>query len=172
MMNVECEGSEENLDLCSFEWTPEGVTNHSMDAVVECYGGSPTGSASTPEECNVNTLQELLTLARSNLDMAREDLSAERNIRISTMHQLQNNISALRLSTMQSISDLETERNERVTSVAELQRKVQVLEDFNKNSKSRTRSIIVRVLKLLKCCIESFYRNNPFDLSTLKLSPN
>ena len=96
MMNVECEGSEENLDLCSFEWTPEGATNHSMDAVVECYGGSPTGSASTPEECNVNELQELLTQARSNLDMAREELNTERNLRISTMARLQSDIRALK----------------------------------------------------------------------------
>ena len=72
MMNVECEGSEENLDVCSFEWTPEGATNHSMDAVVECYGGSPTGNAATPEECNVNELQELLTLAREELEYRKK----------------------------------------------------------------------------------------------------
>ena len=68
MMNVVCDGSEENLDLCSFDWTPEGACNHSMDAVVECYGGTPTGDASTPEQCTVNTLQELLTLARQELN--------------------------------------------------------------------------------------------------------
>ena len=75
MMNVVCDGSEENLDLCSFDWAPEGACNHSMDAVVECYGGAPTGDTSTPEQCTINTLQELLALARSNLNLAREELN-------------------------------------------------------------------------------------------------
>ena len=61
MMNVVCDGSERNLDLCSFDWAPEEACNHSMDAVVECYGGAPTGYASTPEQCTVSELQELLT---------------------------------------------------------------------------------------------------------------
>ena len=74
MMNVVCDGSEENLDLCSFDWAPEGACNHSMDAVVECYGGAPTSNVSTTEQCTINTLQELLTLARSNLNLAREEL--------------------------------------------------------------------------------------------------
>ena len=61
-----------------------------MDAVVECYGGAPTGDASTPEQCTVNTLQELLTLARSNLDMAREELNNERDARVRQLIELNN----------------------------------------------------------------------------------
>ena len=74
-MNVDCDGSEENLDLCSFDWAPEGACNHSMDTVVECYGGTSIGDDSTPEQCTINTLQELLALARSNLNLAREELN-------------------------------------------------------------------------------------------------
>ena len=90
MMNVVCDGSEENLDLCSFDWAPEGACNHSMDAAVECFGGTPTGDASTPEQCTVNTLQELLTLARSNLDMARQELVNERAARVRQLTELNN----------------------------------------------------------------------------------
>ena len=85
MMNVVCDGSEENLDRCSFDWAPEGACNHSMDAVVEFYGGTPTGDASTPEQCSIDTLQELLTLARSNLDLARQELNNERDTRVRHM---------------------------------------------------------------------------------------
>ena len=99
MMNVVCDGSETNLDLCSFEWAPEGVCNHSMDAVVECYGGALTGDASTPEQCTVNTLQELLALARSNLDLAREELNNERGARVHVMAGLQRDVSLLQNET-------------------------------------------------------------------------
>ena len=94
MMNVVCNGSEENLDLCSFDWAAEGACNHSMDAVVECYGGTPTADASTPEQCTVNTLRELLTLARSNLDMARQELVNERDARVRVMTDLDNKLSS------------------------------------------------------------------------------
>ena len=85
MMNVECDGSEENLDLCSFDWAPEGACNHSMDAVVECYGGAPTGNATTPEQCSIDTLTELLTLAR-------QELNSERELRLRDMTELNLNV--------------------------------------------------------------------------------
>ena len=87
MMNVVCDGSEENLDLCSFDWAPEAACNHSMDALVECYGGSLTGDASTPEQCTVNTLQEILTLAR-------QELNNERDARVRVMTDLDNKLSS------------------------------------------------------------------------------
>ena len=86
MMNVACDGFEENLDLCSFDWAPEGACNHSMDAVVECYGGAPSGDVSTPEQCSINALQELLTLAR-------RELNNERDARLREMAALDNKIS-------------------------------------------------------------------------------
>ena len=99
MMNVVCDGSEENLDLCSFDWAPEGACNHSMDVVVECYGGSPTVDASTAEQCTIDTLQELLTLAKSNLNLAREELNDvreevnnERNTMRGLLTQAKNNL--------------------------------------------------------------------------------
>ena len=98
-MNIVCDGSETNMDLCSFDWAPEGACNHSMDAAVECYGGTPTGDASTPEQCTVNTLQELLTLARSNLDLAREELNNERGARVRVMTGLQRNVTSLQHET-------------------------------------------------------------------------
>ena len=99
MINVDCDGSEENLDLCSFDWAPEGACNHSMDASVECYGGAPTGDATTPEQCYIDTLQELLALARSNLDIARQELDIERDARRRQMTNLQRNITSLETST-------------------------------------------------------------------------
>ena len=93
MMNVVCDGSETNLDLCSFDWAPEGACNHSMDAVVECYGGTtPTGDASTPEQCTVNTLQELLT-------MARQELNNERDARLRVITGMQRSLSSLQHET-------------------------------------------------------------------------
>ena len=101
MMNVVCDGSEENLDLCSFDWAPEGACNHSMDALVECYGGSLTGDASTPEQCTINTLQELLTLARQELINERgarvrqlTELNNERDARVRVMTDLDNKLSS------------------------------------------------------------------------------
>ena len=88
MMNVQCNGTEENLDLCLFDWATDGACNHTMDAMVECYGGEPTGNASTPEQCTIDTLQEQLALSRSNLNLAREELSNERYARVRDMNSL------------------------------------------------------------------------------------
>ena len=101
MMNVLCTGSEENLDLCSFDWTTDGECNHTMDVVVECYGGEPTGNASTPEQCMIDTLQELLTLAREELNNERDArvraqvaLNNERDARIREMITLNERVSS------------------------------------------------------------------------------
>ena len=80
--NVQCTGSEENLDLCSFDWATDEACNHTMDAVVECYGGESTGKLSTPEQCMIDTLQEQFALSQSNLELARDELNSERDARV------------------------------------------------------------------------------------------
>ena len=95
MMNVQCTGSEENLDLCSFDWVTDGVCNHTMDVMVEYYGGKPTGNVSTPEQCMIDTLQEQLALSKSNLNLAQEELNSERNARIQDMESLMNVVNSV-----------------------------------------------------------------------------
>ena len=77
MSNVKCLGSESHLDKCSFIWAAEGECNHTADVVVDCYGGNVTGQPSTPAECEVSQLQELLTLARDKLTRERDARQTE-----------------------------------------------------------------------------------------------
>ena len=58
-----------------------------MDVVVECYGGEPNGNASTFEQCTIETQQELLTLAR-------DELNNERDTRIRDMNMLNMTLSS------------------------------------------------------------------------------
>ncbi len=65
-MNVECHGNETNIDQCEFEYKmPSSPCTHANDVVVECYGGAPTGNATTPEACLVKQLQETLNEERA-----------------------------------------------------------------------------------------------------------
>ena len=72
MSNVKCSGSESNLDKCNFTWVTERECNHDKDVVVDCYGGDATGKPTTPAECEVSELQDLLTLAKKELIEERE----------------------------------------------------------------------------------------------------
>ena len=108
-MDIVCDGSEDNLDRCLFHWA-EGACNHSMDAVVECYGGTPTGDASTPEQCSIDTLQELLALARQELNNERDARVRERGARVRQM------------------IELKSERDARLRDMTELQRNVTSLQ--------------------------------------------
>ena len=46
-----------------------------MDVVEECYRGEATGNTTTPEQCNIDELQEQLALSKSNLNLARPNLN-------------------------------------------------------------------------------------------------
>ena len=87
-----------------------------MDAVVECYGGEPTGNASTPEQCTIDTLQEQLALSRSNLNLAREELDNERDSRIQAQEELNNE----RHNRTQAQEELNNERDARVLSLTKV----------------------------------------------------
>ena len=72
MSNVKCSGSETSLDKCNFTWVIDGECSHDTDVVVDCYGGDTTGQPTTPAECEVSELQELLTLAKKELVEERD----------------------------------------------------------------------------------------------------
>ena len=103
-----------------------------MDAVVECYGGALTGDASTPEQCTVNTLRELLTLARSNLDMAQQELVNERAARVRQLTELDNERDA-RIHVMtglqRDVTSLQRETNELDNKTDALDNKTDALDD-------------------------------------------
>ena len=56
--------------------------------MVDCYGGNVTGQPSTPAECEVSQLQELLTLAR-------DELTRERDARQTQLRSITNDVSSL-----------------------------------------------------------------------------
>ena len=145
MMNVDCDGSEENLDLCSFDWAPEGACNHSMDAVVECYGGAPTaGNASTTEQCTISTLQELLTLARSNLNLARGELNAVRE-------EINNERNTMRGLITQARSTLDMSKQELIS-----ERQTRILEH---NATIRTMSSVRKAITQHTTQLSGLHRN-------------
>ena len=45
-----------------------------MDVVEERYQGEAAGNTTTPEQCNIDELQEQLALSKSNLNLARPNL--------------------------------------------------------------------------------------------------
>ena len=106
MSNVQCQGFEQNLDACSFTWATEGECNHTADVVVDCFGGNATGQPTTPVECQVNQLQELLTLARDELtrerDSCQTQLSSVRDEMSSLSTTLRRELDA-RLTEMRSV---------------------------------------------------------------------
>ena len=107
MKNVQCAGSEENLDRCSFDWVMDGACSHTMDAVVECYGDELTGNASTPEQCTIDMLQELLALAR-------EELKNERDVRVRAQVELNDERDAIFHDINELNTTLSNERDARV----------------------------------------------------------
>lgn len=129
MANVTCEGTEESLDLCSFKWADTAECDHSMDAVADCYGGEPTGNATTPEQCTINDLGDQLELSRRNLRLAQEELINERNMRSDSLaaeRRARNaDITALESSLdmerTQRTNDIRAERNARINDISSLQ---------------------------------------------------
>ena len=121
----------ENLDPCSFDWAPEGSCNHSMDAVVECYGGVPTGDASTPEQCSIYTLQELLTLAR-------QELNNERDARVHQMTELNKEHKTMKGLLTRARTNLDMSReelmNERQTTILEHNATMSVLNSVGQHT--------------------------------------
>ena len=103
MSNVKCLGSESGLDQCSFTWATEGECNHTTDVVVDCFGGSPTGQPTTPAECEISQLQELLTLAR-------DELARERDARQTQLRSLSTKLSS-RYFTLLVLRITETKMN-------------------------------------------------------------
>ena len=87
------------MDLCKFDWAIEDECNHTMDAVVECYGGEPTGKCSSPEQCTIDELQEQLALSKPSLYLTREELKDESISRIHDMKFLNETMSSRYFST-------------------------------------------------------------------------
>ena len=88
MSKVHCQGFEDNLDACSFNWAAGGECNDTEDV------------AMNPVECEVRQLQQLLTLTRDELTKERDALQTQLRIVTDEMSSLRRDLSTFQNTTI------------------------------------------------------------------------